>query len=97
MTNSLTVLTVALGVALAGAAHAAQRIPLSAAVAQCKMQGGFFQGDIMDGGSYKAANPRDEQRYRACVHSKSGQYPPKTRKSGITISGTARIGVVYSD
>ena len=97
MMTSLTALTVGLSVALVGMAHAAQRIPLSAALAQCKTQGNFYKSNVMDGDSRVSANPRDDQRFRACVYSKSGQYPPKVRKSGIKISGTARIGIIVSE
>lgn len=97
MHTSLKLLTLAVGVCFATASVSAQRIPLSAALAQCKMQGTLYQGNTMDGGTDSSISPRDSQRYRACVYSKSGQYPPKTRKSGITISGSARFGVVYSD
>lgn len=97
MKTSLTVLTVAFGLSTVSAAEAAQRIPLSAAEAQCKTQVAFDQSDIMGGGSAKNPSPRNAQRYRACVFAKSGQYPAETKKSGITISGSARIGIVVSD
>lgn len=97
MKPSLTLLTVAAGMVMAGTSFAAQRIPLSAAVAQCKTHVGLDQGNVMDGGAESTSSPRGEQLFRACVYSKSGQYPSTERKSGITISGSARIGVVVSD
>ena len=97
MKTSLTLLTVAVGVAMAGTSFAAQRIPLSAAMAQCKSHVGLKQSSIMDGGADSTSSSRGEQLFRACVYSKSGKYPSTERKSGITISGSARFGVVYSD
>jgi hypothetical protein len=97
MKHSLTLLTLAVGTCLATASVAAQRIRLSAALAQCKTQGGFYQGNIMDGGTDSSISPRASQRCRACVYSKSGQYLPQTHKGGITISGSACIGIVVSD
>ncbi len=98
MTTSLTVLTIAFGLCAVSVAHAAQRIPLSAALAQCKTRVALDQSDSIRGGATEE-NPshRDEQRYRACVYAKSGYYPAKTKKNGVTISGTARIGIVVID
>lgn len=57
------------------------RIPLSAAVAQCA---------ALDGPSRIAA-----AHYRDCVIAKSGKAPPEKKRSpGITISGSARLGIV---
>ena len=65
-------------------AEAAQRIPLSAAMAQCKGLNGVTE--------------IAKQQYRACVVAKSGKAPPAEKpKSGISVSGSARIGIVVSN
>lgn len=67
----------------AAAMAAGPRIPVTAAMAQCK---------ALDGPSAVA-----KAHYGDCVQAKSGQRPPApARKSGITISGSARIGVVVT-
>ena len=60
----------------------AQKIPLAAAMAQCKS---------LNGPSTVA-----KANYDACVRAKSGKSPAEARpKGGITISGSARIGIVH--
>ena len=95
--KSLTFLALGLGVSFATASLAAQKIPVSAAIAQCKEQAKWDQSEVMDGGSDASANARGKSHFRSCVFAKSGQYPLAERKSGITISGSARIGVVFKE
>ena len=69
--------------ALALPAYAETKIPLSAAMAQCRP---------LDGPSAVA-----KAHYRECVLARSGkmpQAPEGKTKGGITISGSARIGIV---
>ncbi|MCO4824179.1 MAG: hypothetical protein KC451_04935 [Amylibacter sp.] len=91
--TSLIFLTFGLGVAFATSAISAQKIPVSAAIAQCKKQNGWYQGD---GGLAASGQSHNETHFRTCVFVKSGKYPPAERKSGLTISGSARIGIVVN-
>ncbi|WGI23138.1 hypothetical protein [Amylibacter sp. IMCC11727] len=92
--KSLTFLALGLGVSFATAPLAAQKIPVSAAIAQCKDQARWDQNEVMDGGTDPIQHARGKSHFRSCVFAKSGKYPPTERKSGITISGSARIGIV---
>ncbi|MEM7441303.1 MAG: hypothetical protein AAF393_17050 [Pseudomonadota bacterium] len=63
--------------------EAGQRIPISAAMAQCK---------VLDGPTTLA-----QEQYRACVVAKSGRRPPEEKpEPGVRITGSARIGIVVS-
>jgi hypothetical protein len=95
--TSLTFLIAGLSVFAATSSEAGQRIPLSAAMAQCDKQSVLLDSDIMDGGGVQAANSRKAQQYRSCVYAKSGRYPQVSKRNGISISGTARFGIVVSD
>ena len=71
------------GVAAANQPHS--RIPLSAAKAQCA--------------SLNGASRVAQENYRACVLAKSGVNLADVEKpkSGISISGSARFGIVYQE
>lgn len=87
---------VALIVALvSGPVLAAQKIPLSAAMAQCDKQKASYSETLGDGGADTPTEYKLDTRYRSCVFAKSGSYPPKKKaRSGVRISGSATIGIV---
>lgn len=77
---------------------AKQMIPLSAAIAQCEAQSIRYGRTLHGQGADTPPDHLVDQRFRSCVHAKSGQYPPKpSRKSGLKISGSAAIGLVFKN
>ncbi|MEM6618221.1 MAG: hypothetical protein AAF631_02845 [Pseudomonadota bacterium] len=87
MTNPIRVALTTIAAALAFAAPAVAsngQMPVSAAMAQCS---------ALDGPTAVA-----QANFADCVRAKSGKTPPRQAgKPGITISGSARIGIVYED
>ena len=93
----LTCLALVTAVSAATVVQGSQRIPVSAAMAQCQEQKKWDSSVVMDGAADATRSDRSSQRYRACVYGKSGQYPTTKRTSGISISGSARFGIVYQE
>ncbi|MCP5086795.1 MAG: hypothetical protein GY952_08345 [Rhodobacteraceae bacterium] len=91
-------LMLASAIGAAATAEAGAKIPLSAAMAQCQKTSDSYTETIR---GQSATNPEQEivdRRYRACVFAKSGAYPPsKKKKKGVSISGSASIGLVYEN
>jgi hypothetical protein len=86
------------GALLCGPAIANQRIPLSAAIAQCDKQSAVYANTLADRYANTPTQYKVDTRYRSCVFAKSGRYPPETtRKNGLRLSGSASIGIVFSD
>ena len=85
-------------VVLAGPVMAAQKIPMSAAIAQCETRSLRYARAISDGGANTPSDQKIEDHFRSCVYAKSGQYPPrKPLKPGLRLSGSAAIGIVVQD
>ena len=82
--------------AVASDAQAGVKIPLPAAVAQCERLSKGYSNSLVGQGGETPSNDQVAQQYRSCVHAKSGMYPAESkRRTGIWISGTASIGLVY--
>ncbi len=78
------------------AGFAGVRIPLAAAMAQCAQSASAYGDTLFGQGGETVDSDRQQQYYRSCVRAKSGQYPPRQpRKTGLRISGSASIGVVW--
>ncbi|GGA28790.1 hypothetical protein [Neptunicoccus cionae] len=87
-----------LSLGLASMAESRQRIPLSAAIAQCDTQSLRYSRKIADGGANTPSREKLNRQYRTCVYAKSGHYPPQPKVApGLRISGTARLGIVVRD
>lgn len=87
-----------LSLGVASVAESRQRIPLSAAIAQCDTQSMRYNRQIADGGANTPSVEKLNRHYRTCVYAKSGQYPPKPKVApGLRLSGTARLGIVVRD
>lgn len=82
----------------AQSADARQRIPLTAAMAQCDTQSLRYSRQIADGAANTPSQDKLNRHYRTCVYAKSGQYPPSAKTpAGIRLSGSASIGIVVRD
>ncbi len=78
------------------ASLAGVRIPLGAAMAQCAQSASVYGQTLFGQGGETADSDRQQSHYRSCVRAKSGQYPPKQAgKTGLRISGSASIGLVW--
>lgn len=87
-----------LALGFAPTAQASQRIPLTAAIAQCDTQSVRYSRQIADGGANTPSQVKLNRHYRTCVYAKSGQYPPSVKTpTGIRLSGSASIGIVVQD
>lgn len=87
-----------LALGFAQAANASQRIPLTAAIAQCDTQSLRYSRQIADGAANTPSQDKLNRHYRTCVYAKSGQYPPSAKTpAGIRLSGSASIGIVVRD
>ncbi|MCP5088584.1 MAG: hypothetical protein GY952_17480 [Rhodobacteraceae bacterium] len=92
----LSSLLLALAVSVSGGAGAGVKIPLSAAIAQCGLASGTYSDTIRGNGAEPPEQELVDRRFRSCVYAKSGSYPPKKpTKKGLSISGSAHIGLVY--
>ena len=81
---------------VASGCSAGQKIPLSAAEAQCGKQAGKYANTIEGRFGEQPDDYKINDRYRSCVHAKSGQYPTnKVSKKGLSISGSGSIGAVF--
>nr|WP_323777005.1 hypothetical protein [Amylibacter sp.] len=79
-------------------ANARQRIPLSAAMAQCDTQSLRYSRQLADGAANTPSQYKLNRHYRTCVYAKSGQYPPSVKTpTGIRLSGSASVGIVVRD
>ena len=99
-TALLTLATTGLiGALFAGtSAQAGQKIPLSAAMAQCDQRSVLYSRTIVDGAANTLGQQALRDHYRTCVYAKSGRYPPQTaRPKGLRLSGSAAIGIVISN
>lgn len=95
MLQKIAVPTALMMAMISGPVFAAQKIPLSAAMAQCDKQSARYSEQLDDKGAHTPTQYKIETRYRSCVYAKSGRYPPKTtHQSGVRISGSATIGIV---
>jgi len=79
-------------------ANAGVKIPLSAAIARCENHSKDYAVSLVGRGGEVPSDFQVDQRFRSCVHAKSGGFPPKRQiKGGIRISGSASIGIVFKN
>lgn len=87
-----------LSLGVVSVAESRQRIPLSAAIAQCDTQSLRYSRQIADGNANTPSREKLNRQYRTCVYAKSGQYPPQPKVApGLRITGTATLGIVVQD
>ncbi len=89
-------LALTLTAAVAGGAGAAGKITMLAAQAQCEKLTRLLSESITGQGGNPPTQDKIDDQYRSCIYAKSSRYPAQqTRKNKLTISGSARIGLVY--
>lgn len=89
-------LAAAFGMTFLGTPAATQNTLFPTVITQCKAHFQLDQRNIKHGGEGSTPYSLGRQLFHACMQKKSSNHLPAERRSGVTISGTAYFGVVFS-